>query len=163
MPNVKISELPAASSAAGTDELPANQSGTTRKLTQAQLVAGLASLTGAETLTGKRINPRIVTVSSAATITPTADTADQYNITALATSATIAAPSGAPVDGQRLILRFEDNGTGRALTWTTSSGAFRAVGVTLPTTTVATKVTYVGCVYNAQDSFWDVVAVVTQG
>jgi hypothetical protein len=43
MSNVKISELPAASSAAGTDELPANQSGTTRKLTQAQIVAGLAA------------------------------------------------------------------------------------------------------------------------
>jgi hypothetical protein len=118
--------------------------------------------TDTQTLTNKRVNPRIGTVASAATITPTADTSDQYNVTALATAATIAAPSGTPVDGQRLILRFEDNGTGRALTWTTTSGAYRAVGVTLPTTTVATKVTYVGCIYNTQDVFWDVVAVTTQ-
>jgi hypothetical protein len=39
---VKISELPAASSAAGTDELEANQSGTSRKVTAAQIRAGLA-------------------------------------------------------------------------------------------------------------------------
>jgi len=115
-----------------------------------------------QTLTNKRVNPRIGTVASAATITPTADTADQYNVTALAASATIAAPSGTPVDGQRLILRIKDNGSPRSLTWTTSSGAYRAVGITLPTTTSAGKVTYVGCVYNAQDTFWDVVALTTQ-
>lgn len=40
---VKISELPAASSAAGTDELEANQAGTSRKVTAAQLRAGLAA------------------------------------------------------------------------------------------------------------------------
>jgi hypothetical protein len=118
--------------------------------------------TDTQTLTNKRVTARIGTVTSASTITPTGDTADQYNITALATAATIAAPSGTPADGQRLILRFEDNGTGRALTWTTTSGAYRAIGVTLPTTTVATKVTYVGCIYNALDVFWDVVAVTTQ-
>lgn len=36
---VKISELPAASSAATTDEFPSNQSGTTRKITTAQILA----------------------------------------------------------------------------------------------------------------------------
>jgi hypothetical protein len=106
--------------------------------------------------------PRVTSITTATTITPTGDTADQYNVTALASGATVAAPSGTPVDGQRLILRFKDNGTGRALTWTTSSGAYRAVGVTLPTTTVATKTTYVGCIYNTADTFWDVIAAVTQ-
>lgn len=122
----------------------------------------IVGTTDTQTLTNKRVTARIGTVASAATITPTGDTSDQYNVTALATAATIAAPSGTPADGQRLILRFEDNGTGRALTWTTTSGAYRAVGVTLPASTVATKVTYVGCIYNAQDVFWDVVAVNTQ-
>lgn len=122
----------------------------------------IVGTTDTQTLTNKRVSTRIASVASASTITPTADTADQYNITALATAATVATPSGTPVDGQRLILRFEDNGTARALTWTTSSGAYRAVGVTLPTTTVASRVTYVGCIYNTQDVFWDVVAVTTQ-
>lgn len=118
--------------------------------------------TGTETLTNKTITPRIQTVASAATITPTGDTADEYTVTALAVPATVAAPSGTPADGQRLILRFKDNGTARALTWTTTSGAYRAVGITLPTTTVLSKVTYVGCIYNAQDSYWDAIATVTQ-
>jgi hypothetical protein len=118
--------------------------------------------TGAETLTNKRITPRIVSISDASTITPTSDTADQYEVTALAQAATVAAPSGTPTDGQKLLIRLKDDGTSRTLTWTTSSGAFREVGATLPATTVSGKVTYVGCVYNSQDSFWDVVAAVTQ-
>lgn len=115
-----------------------------------------------QTLTNKRVNTRIQTVASGTPITPTGDTADQYTVTALATAATIAAPSGTPVDGQKLVIRIKDNGTARALTWTTTSGAYRAVGVTLPTTTVISKVVYIGCIYNSQDSFWDVIAVAQQ-
>ena len=74
-------------------------------------------------------------------------------------SVTIAAPSGTPTAGQKLILRFKDNGTGRSLTW---NATYVAIGVTLPTTTVASKITYVGCIYNATDSQWDVVSVTTQ-
>lgn len=122
----------------------------------------VATLTGSQTLTNKRITSRVVSITSASTITPTGDTADQYNVTALAVPASIAAPSGTPTDGQKLILRLEDDGTARALTWTTTSGAYRVIGTTLPTTTVATKTTYVGCIYNATDVFWDVVAVTTQ-
>jgi hypothetical protein len=149
MPFIKISGLTTATAVSATNQFEINQNGDSRSATLNQV------------LLFTRV-PRIGTVASAATITPTADTSDQYNITALATAATIAAPSGTPVDGQRLILRFEDNGVARALTWTTTSGAYRAVGVTLPTTTAAGKVTYVGCIYNAQDVFWDVLAVTTQ-
>jgi hypothetical protein len=99
-------------------------------------------------------------VASAATITPTADTADQYEVTALATGATIAAPSGTPADAQKLIIRIKDNGTPRALNWTTSSGGYRAVGVVLPSTTVSSSVFYAGCIYNSQDTYWDVVSTV---
>lgn len=119
----------------------------------------VATLSDTQTLTNKRVTPRVVSITDAATITPTGDSADQYVVTALAQTATIAAPSGTPTDGQKLVIRIEDNGTGRALTWTTSSGAYRAVGVTLPTTTVASKVVYIGCIYNSQDTFWDVIAV----
>jgi hypothetical protein len=117
-----------------------------------------------DTLTNKRITPRVTSITGAAggTITPTGDTADQYNITALGASATFAIPSGTPTDGQKLSIRIEDNGTGRALTWTTSAGGYRVIGTTLPTTTTASKTIYVGCIYNSADSFWDVVAVATQ-
>jgi len=57
------------------------------------------------------------------------------------------------------MLRIKDDGTARALTWTTTSGGYRIVGAILPTTTVVGKTTYVGLIYNAADTFWDVVAV----
>lgn len=123
----------------------------------------LAGIDTTQTLTNKRVTPRIGTIADAAIITATSDTVDQYNVTALAQAATVAAPSGTPTNGQKLVLRFKDNGTNRALTWTTgASGAFRAVGITLPTTTVATKTTYVGCIWNAADSRWDAIATVTE-
>jgi hypothetical protein len=104
--------------------------------------------------------PRPTSITSASTITPTSDASDQYNVTALAVPATLAAPSGTPTDGQRLTIRIKDNGTARALTWTTgSSGSYRAIGVTLPTTTVISKTVYIGCIYNTADSRWDAVAV----
>jgi trimeric autotransporter adhesin len=86
---------------------------------------------------------------------------DEYAITALANALTINADANAsPADGQKMMFRFKDNGTARALTWTTgSTNSFRAVGITLPTTTVASKIVYIGCVYNAADSRWDAVAV----
>lgn len=91
-----------------------------------------------------------------ATLTVDSDTYDIYAVTALAQALTIAAPSGTPAAGRRLVIRLKDNATGRALTW---NSAFRAIGVTLPTTTVASKTHYIGCIYNAVDSKWDVLAV----
>jgi hypothetical protein len=86
---------------------------------------------------------------------------DEYALTALANALTISADANtAPADGQRMMFRFKDNGTAQTLTWTTGSArAFRVVGVTLPTTTVANKMLYVGCIYNAADSRWDAIAV----
>lgn len=137
--------------------------GTTGKLIKdsGKAVPGgdLVGSSDSQTLTNKRVTPRIGTTASNATITPTADSNDQYNVTALAVDSAIATPSGTPTDGQRLLLRIKDDGTGRALTWTTSAGGYRAIGVTLPTTTVVSKVLYVGCLWNAQDSYWDVTAV----
>jgi hypothetical protein len=120
------------------------------------------TLTASTNISSTRINPRISSATSASTFVPNGDGTDQYNITALAVPTTIAAPSGTPVNGQKLTLRIVDNGTARALTWTTTSGAYRIVGTTLPTTTVASKTIYVGCIYNAEAVFWDVVAVTQQ-
>lgn len=116
--------------------------------------------TDTQTLTNKRITPRVGTVADAATITPTGDSSDMYTVTALAQAATIAAPSGTPTNGQKLIIRLLDNGTARGLTW---NAIYAVIGVSLPTTTVLGKYTYVGCIYNSASAKWDVVAVQTQG
>ena len=124
--------------------------------------SGNLSVNGSITATGI-VTPRAVSITTATTITPTSATADIYEVTALASNTTIAIPSGSPVDGQKLTLRFTSNGTGGwTFTWTTSAGGYRIIGTTLPTTIVASKTIYVGCIYNSAAAFWDVVAVGTQ-
>ena len=121
--------------------------------------ASIVTYTGTETLTNKRIDPRVTSAASASSLTPSIATADVYAYTALAAGLTINAPTGTPVDGDKLIFRLLDNGTARALTW---DATYTVIGVTLPTTTTASKTTYVGCIYNANNTRWDVIAVTTQ-
>jgi hypothetical protein len=121
----------------------------------------IVGTTDTQTLTNKFITPRInAQTTTASPWAWNSDSFDQQSFSALANALTINADAGTPVDGERTILRFKDNGTARALTWTTgSTKSFRAIGVTLPTTTVVGKTTYVGCIYNTADSRWDVIAV----
>jgi hypothetical protein len=102
--------------------------------------------------------PRTNAWSSGA-YTPNADSHDLCNLLGLSAGVTINAPSGTPVDGQKLTFRIQDDGTSRALTW---NATYVAIGVTLPAATTINKLTYVGCVYNSTDAAWDVVAVTTE-
>lgn len=113
-----------------------------------------------QTLSNKRMTPRIGTTASSSTPTPDADANDQYNVTALAAGATFGAPTGTPVDGQTLIIRVKDNGTARSLAF---NAIYRAIGITLPTTTVVSKTLYLGMRYNAADVKWDVIAYQIEG
>jgi hypothetical protein len=119
----------------------------------------LSTLSGAETFTNKRIDPRVSSVASASSVTPTIASYDEYAFTALAAALTINAPTGTPVDGDKLIFRLLDNGTPQTLSW---NATYTVIGTTLPTTTIANKTIYVGCIYNANNTRWDVVAVATQ-
>ena len=107
------------------------------------------------------ITPRVQTVTSAATVTPIS-TNDLVVITAQAVALTLAAPTGTLVQGQALMIRIKDDGTARGITWTSGAGGYRAIGVTLPTTTVLSKTTYVGFIYNSTDSRWDAIGVTTE-
>jgi len=125
----------------------------------ANAAAGFPTGNGTATLTNKRIDPRTSSSASTATLTPDISSFDQYNLTAQAVGLTIAAPTGTPVDGNRITIRILDNGTAQTLTW---NATYTVIGVTLPTTTTATKMVYIGCVYNSTNTRWDVVAVTTQ-
>jgi len=120
-----------------------------------------ATTDGVETLTNKRITQRCnAQTTTASPFAWNSDSYDQQSFSALANALTINADAGTPTDGQRAVFRIKDNGVARALTWTTGvSKGFRAVGITLPTTTVINKTVYVGCIYNIADSRWDAVAV----
>lgn len=126
----------------------------------ANATGGFPTINGTATLTNKRIDPRVSSAASASSVTPDIASYDQYVFTALAATLAINAPIGTPVDGNKLIFRILDNGTSRALNW---NGTYTAIGVTLPTATTINKTTYVGCIYNANNTRWDVIAVITQG
>ena len=131
---------------------------TERKSTQANSPSNVYTIEDIQTLVN---TPSVQSVASAATVTPTAND-DLVVITAQAAALTLAAPTGTPVDGQSLMIRIKDNGTARGITWTSGAGGYRAIGVTLPTTTVISKTTYVGLIYNSTDSRWDAIGVTTE-
>jgi hypothetical protein len=96
---------------------------------------------------------RVQTVTSSATVTPTS-TNDLVIITAQATGLTLANPTGTFTEGQALMIRIKDNATARTIAFDTN---YRAIGVTLPTTTVISKTLYLGIIYNSTDAKWDII------
>jgi hypothetical protein len=97
----------------------------------------------------------VSSVANAVTLSPTA-LVSQFNVTAQNGPLAIGAPPAGLLDGQSLLIRIKDNGTARAISW---DAGYRAVGVTLPLTTVISKTLYIGAKWNAADSKYDVIAV----
>ena len=128
-----------------------------RYVTDANLVV-IGNTSGTNTGDQTFLNPRVQTVASSATVTATS-TNDIVTITAQAVGLTLANPTGTFVEGQSLIIRIKDNGTARAITY---GANFRAIGVTAPTTTVANKTTYIGCIFNSTDTKFDIIGVCTE-
>lgn len=116
----------------------------------------LVTLNAVQTQTNKRMTKRVGAATSASTHTINSDSYDVFTITAQAEAVTIANPSGTPTSGQTLVVRIKDDGTARGITW---GNQFRAIGTTLPTTTVISKTLYVGVIWNSTDSKWDCIAV----
>lgn len=115
----------------------------------------VVGISDGQTLTNKRIVFRAYSEASNATPTPNGDLYDVHLLTAQAAAAAFAAPTGTPLEGQRLLIRIKDNGTARALAW---NAIYRQVGMALPTTTVIGQTMYIGFLYNSTDSKWDLVA-----
>ena len=117
----------------------------------------IPTISSTNTLTNKRVTPRIITIESNAEPTINTDNCDCVTITALATDITSMTTnlSGTPTNFQKLIIRIKDNGTARAIAW---GASFEAKGVDLPTTTVISKVLTVGFIYDTVTSKWGCVA-----
>jgi hypothetical protein len=115
-----------------------------------------------DTLTNKRINPRITPFTAISTYAPDISTTDIVVVTAQSTTMAFDPPVGAPVNGNKLTFRIKDNNTSRNLSFSSSAGGYRAVGVTVPIATVAGKTLYIGCIYNSTDNLWDIVAIAQQ-
>jgi hypothetical protein len=101
------------------------------------------------------------TAASAATLTPNADENDTCTLYQQAEPLTIANPSPTytTIQGQKLIIRITDDGTARAITW---GSEYRAIQSSLPATTTAGKILYLGFIYHRDNlgayAKWDLVA-----
>lgn len=122
----------------------------------------LVTLTGTQTVSNKRVNPRVISGGWSAVPAINVDTTDQINITANQPISSMTSNlTGTPVDGQKLLIRIKDNGAARAITWGTS---FMASGGTpLPTTTVVNKTHMIGFIYDSDVAKWVCVAADSAG
>lgn len=114
----------------------------------------VAYTTTTQTLTNKRVTPRVTTITSSATPTINTDNCDAVTITALAAAITSMTTNltGTPADFDPLVIRIKDNGTARAITW---GASFEDAGGSLPTTTTVSKILTVGFSWNAVAAKWD--------
>ena len=123
-----------------------------RYVTDANLTV-IGNTSGTNTGDQTFLDARVQSVTSSATVTPLS-TNDFVKITAQSVGLTLANPTGTFTEGQALMIRIKDNGTARTIAFDTN---YRAIGVTLPTTTIISKTLYLGIIYNATDAKWDVI------
>jgi hypothetical protein len=122
-------------------------SGTLTLPTSTDTLVGRATT---DTLTNKRVTPRVSTTASSATPSINTDNVDVYGITALTVNITGFTMSGTPTNGQKLWIYIVGTAA-RSITW---GGSFEASTIALPTTTVSTNRLDVGFVWNSVSSRW---------
>lgn len=126
-------------------------------LTKIKTIDGTGSGLDADLLDGKQgsayleVNPRVQSVTSAATVTPNIDSYDAIDITAQGEALTIANPIGTAANKRKLLIDLKDNGTARAINW---GNAYIAGGTALPTTTVLGKQMSVVVIYDSTSAKW---------
>ena len=101
-----------------------------------------------QTLTNKRITPRVVTVADATSITPDGDTSDVvYQLNTQATGTlTINAPTGTPVEGDTIILKLKATNV-QTFSW---NAIYRGgTDIALPTVSTAAKIDRMGFRYDS--------------
>jgi hypothetical protein len=104
-------------------------------------------------------SPAPVTLTDGATPALDASLGHTFLLTA-AGNRTIAVPTN-PTSGQRIIIVHKASGADRTLALNSGAGGFRfGTEITALTATTSGKTDYIGCIYNAADTKWDVVAVI---
>jgi hypothetical protein len=117
----------------------------------------LAAIYGGTGTTTGAAAPRVVTLTSSISFTPDADTTDiavQANSEPIGTL-TINAPTGTPVNGQRILFRIA---TTNAQTISYNAIYQASLDIALPTTLSASTTNYLGFFYNSTAAKWQLVA-----
>lgn len=139
-----------------------------RTLTLPDSTTTVVGTDATQTLSNKTITARVSsTTSITSPLAWNSDNFDVYAATAQAGALTINADAGTPTDGRKAIFRLACDGTARTITFTGgASKGFKPVGVTMTTSgsnftyaLTINKITYFGCIYNANSDRWEVVAI----
>jgi hypothetical protein len=120
--------------------------------------SNIVGTTDSQTLINKRITSRVSDPVTGGNYTLNSNNLDTIIVTpTLATN--ISVDLGDPTDGQKLLFRVY-SAVSVSLNFATGTGTkgFRPVGVSVPGTTTAGKVMYIGCMYNANEIVWDIIA-----
>lgn len=126
--------------------------------TVTSLSAPLSTANGGLGTTNGLLNPRVTAVTSATSITPNADTTDmvtQANTQAAGTL-TINAPTGTPVNGQKLIIRVSCTNA-QVLSFNAIYRASTDLGFPA-STSGSSRTDYLGFIYNSTSVRWDMVS-----
>lgn len=119
---------------------------------------GFPTTDGVASLTNKEIVKRVVTISSASSITPNIDTTDilvQANTESVGTL-TMNAPTGSAVDGQSLVIRLSSTAV-QTFSWNAIYQG--SADLALPTaTSSSSKFDYLGFIYNSTANKWQLLA-----
>jgi hypothetical protein len=124
----------------------------------------IVNRTSTDTLTNKRVTPRVVSLPNDTQFTLSTDNADMntmVNTQLAGMPLTANAPTGTPTDGQRLMFRIKSTNV-MSYSW---NAIFRGSTTSpLPTATTGSPAgvpltDYIGFIYNAADNKWDCVAV----
>ena len=125
--------------------------------TMATQDASAVAITGGS-MSGTAVTQRVVVIADGTSITINADTTDiatQAN-TQSAGTLTIAAPTGTPVNGQKLILRLLSSNI-QTFSWNAVFAG--STDLTLPTaSTGSSKYDYMGFIYNSTAVKWQLLA-----
>ena len=142
------------------DEVNAMEAGLlqgTAPLNSSNSTVALLTVTGVFTA-GAAVNGAVITLTDGATPALNAALGNIFLLTA-AGNRTIAVPSNA-VSGQKILIVHKASGADRTLALNSGAGGFRfGTDVTALSATTSAKTDYIGCIYNAAATFWDVVAV----
>jgi len=121
--------------------------------TTTQTFAGVKTFSSG--IVDTRIDPRSISTASTGTLTPDVSAEDVFILTGQSATLTLANPTGTPVNGQKIIVRIF-NTTGQTINYGTQYRG--SSDLALPTTTTSNRTIYLGFIYNADNTKWDLIA-----
>jgi len=116
----------------------------------------IVGTTDAQTVSGKRPQPRTASSTTSASLTPDLATANVYYRTTQTATLTINAPTGTPVIGETIVI-YVDSAGAQTLTM---NATFIPFGAAFPATTTAGKTLMITAQYNGTD--WKTLMAVAQ-